>query len=412
MRIAYIAPYQGPLLVRSRPSERNLSLGGRVKIGLIAEFLQRNAHSVDILSQGEVIERKFKFYPALSEPEASSPDIRVYYGSAFPVKFVNALWSSLSIVRLFRARHRHCPFNLVMIYNLKPPQVACANYAIRRLGLPVVLEYEDDAFSDVWGQGGNRITSGRYISEAKRLMGYLSGCAAISPYLLSQAPALAPKLLLRGIVSEAIVRLGQDRNGTRNNRVVFCGTFERTQGLEQMITAWRKTRPPGWELHLAGHGPLAGALEGLAENDPTIVFHGWLSRDENAGLLCAAKIGMNPQDLTKTPGNVFALKIVEYLAAGLHVITTPRGGLEPELETGITYIADNSPATIAASLKQVVAERFYERTAQQAAVKTYGAAAISQALNRLLNQAVAFNSEKRSRAGSGTGKAAFFGQAA
>jgi hypothetical protein len=42
---------------------------------------------------------------------------------------------------LFKARHSAAPFDLVIIYNLKGPQVVCANYAIRRLGLPVVLEY-------------------------------------------------------------------------------------------------------------------------------------------------------------------------------------------------------------------------------------------------------------------------------
>jgi len=103
-------------------------------------------------------------------------------------------------------------------------------------------------------------------------------------------------------------------------------------------------------------------------------------------MICAAKIGMNPQDLTRTPGNVFPFKIVEYLAAATHVITTPRGALERELEAGVTYIADNAPETIAASLKRVIEERGYERTAEQAAVRTYGPDAISKSLNELLEQ--------------------------
>ena len=95
---------------------------------------------------------------------------------------------------------------------------------------------------------------------------------------------------------------------------------------------------------------------------------------------------MNPQDVTKTQGNVFALKIIEYLAAGLHVITTPRGSLEPELEAGVSYIADNTPEAIATSLKNVISAKSYEQTAQEAAVATYGPDAVSKALNRLINQ--------------------------
>ena len=81
---------------------------------------------------------------------------------------------------------------------------------------------------------------------------------------------------------------------------------------------------------------------------------------------------MNPQDPTDTPGNVFPFKIAEYLAAGLHVVTTRRGPLEPELEAGVSYIDGNSSEMIAASLKQVIEESRYDRTAQRAALETYG----------------------------------------
>src|SRR5215510_7754168 len=105
MRIAYIAPYQGPWLVKKRPCLQNLSLGGKVKIELIAELLVGNAHEVEILSQGEVIERSLTFYPPFSEQELFHPRIPVHYSSAFPVRFVNGLWSSLSTLRMFKARH-------------------------------------------------------------------------------------------------------------------------------------------------------------------------------------------------------------------------------------------------------------------------------------------------------------------
>ena len=146
--------------------------------------------------------------------------------------------------------------------------------------------------------------------------------------------ARGAEALLRGVVSDEILRLGQGGRGSTQNWVVFSGTHEGTQGLEQLIKGWRSLDLPGWELHISGHGPLTPILHQLAEGDPSIVFHGLLDREENARLLCSARIGMNPQDLTTTPGNVFAFKIVEYLAAGLHVITTPRGAVEPELEAG------------------------------------------------------------------------------
>ena len=386
MRIAYIAPYQGAALVKRRPIVRNLSLAAKVKIGLIAELLQRNSYSVEILSPGDVVDRQFKFYPALSEAEASNPDIQVYYASAVPVRFLNGLWSSLSMLRIFMTRHRAAPYDAVMIYNLKPPQVACANYAMSRLGLPIILQYED-GFDGVWAKSGNSLTSRYYVSKAKRLLRSVSACIAASPYLLSQTPTFIPKLLLRGVVGNTLVSANKS---LKQNRVVFSGTHERTQGLEQLLRAWEMIRLPDWELHIAGQGPLTISLQSMAENNSSIIFHGLLDRDDNARLLCTAKIGMNPMNASKTPGSDFAFKIVEYLAAGLHVITTPRGQLEPELEEGISYIKDNSPESIAAGLKKVINNGDCERTAEQAVVRTYGPSAVTNSLKELVDQVVSY----------------------
>ena len=90
----------------------------------------------------------------------------------------------------------------------------------------------------------------------------------------------------------------------------------------------------------------------------------------------------------RRPGNVFAFKIIEYLAAGAHVITTPMGELEPELERGITYLQDNEPTTIAAALRRVVAEREFERRATDAAQEIYGPKAVGEALDRLVKEVV------------------------
>jgi len=233
-----------------------------------------------------------------------------------------------------------------------------------------------------------------------RMLRKVSGCMAVSPYLLSQLPCSIPKLLLRGVVGEAIINSNHQPMALRKNWVVFSGTHEGTQGLEQLVKAWGMLGLPSWELHIAGRGPITPALEKLAGNDPSILFHGFLSREENARLLCMARIGMNPQDVTQIPGTSFAFKIIEYLAAGLHVITTPRGALEPELEVGISYINDNSPDTIAKALKRVIDARSYERSAQDAAIAAYGPDAISRGLNRLVEEAKAFAASCRSSQGS------------
>ncbi len=387
MRIAYIAHYQGPTLVRTRPSLHNLSLAVKMKVELIAELLRQSSHEVEIICQGAVDRYECRFYPFLEETDRFDSAIPIYYASAVPIRFVNGLWSGNRTLRLFKARHSLSSFDLVIIHNMKPGHLTCANYAIGRLGLPVILEYEDDLFVNVRGEMPTGLLAKYHRSVYTKMLNRVSGCMAVSPYLLRQVPSDVPKLLLRGVVSKAIIDSNHQPMVSRNNWVVFSGTHEGTQGLEQLIKAWRILALPSWELHIAGRGPITEVLRQLAEGDPSIVFHGVLDREANARLLCKAKIGMNPQDLTKTPGNVFAFKIIEYLAAGLHVVTTPRGVLEPELEAGISYVLDNSPEAIARSLKDIIEARLYERTAQEAAIAIYGPEAVSKGLNRLLEEA-------------------------
>ena len=52
MRIAYVAPYQGPTLLTRRPIVRNRSMSNAVKIELIATLLRERSHDVEVISQG------------------------------------------------------------------------------------------------------------------------------------------------------------------------------------------------------------------------------------------------------------------------------------------------------------------------------------------------------------------------
>ena len=400
MRIAYIVFYQGPGLEKNRPCLHNLSLGSKAKVELIAELLRKSSHEVEIISPGEVDRNEFRFYPSFTETDLFHRDIPIYYSSALPIRFITGFWSGYRTRQLFKSRHKSSPFELVITQTMKRAQLACAHYAIRRLGLPVILQYEDDSFVDVRGESASGFISKYHQNTYTRMLKRVSGCMAVSPHLLSQLPSSIPKLLLRGVVGNAIINSNHQPMACRGNWVVFSGTHEGAQGLEQMIKAWRMLELPSWELHIAGRGPITPALEKLAGNDPSILFHGFLSREENARLLCMARIGMNPQDVTQIPGTSFAFKIIEYLAAGLHVITTPRGALEPELEVGISYINDNSPDTIAKALKRVIDARSYERSAQDAAITAYGPDAISRGLNRLVEEAKAFAASCRSSQGS------------
>jgi len=386
VRIAYISTYQGPTLIKRRPIIRNRSLSNTVKIELIASLLRANSHDVEVISQGEVVDYKLTLYPGFSEPERFDSKIPVYYASTLPIRWLNGFWSNFHTLQLFKARHRAAPFDLMIILNFKGPQVTCADYALRHLGLPVVLEYEDDRFVDVVGKTETGFLESYRARRCKRLLTEVSGCIGVSPHLLAQLPERTPRMLLRGAVGDDVVQASRVATGARPNRILFSGTHIESNGVDRLIEAWRSAPIPGWELHITGDGQLTPLLRQMAENVPGVVFHGLVTRQELLDLMSSAKICVNPHAVSQIPGNVFAFKIIEYLAAGAHCVTTRMGRLEPDLEQGITYMSDNAPSTIAATLKRVIENRRYELHAAKAAQQTYGTQAVSSSVNNFLSQ--------------------------
>jgi glycosyltransferase involved in cell wall biosynthesis len=386
MRIAYIAPYQGRALKERRPITLNRSLAGSAKMEVIARLLRESSHEVEIFSQGEVVELGLKFYPGFTEPVRFHPDIPVTYSSALPVRYINGFWQGFNLLKLFKARHRAAPFDLVLIYNLKVAQVECAEYAMKKLGLPVVLEYEDDHFLDIDGKPNVGLRPGPE-RRAREVMASVKAGLACSPHLLAQLPASAPQLMVRGVVAEEVVRASGKTEAEKKNWVLFSGTHYRTKGIAPLIRAWPQAELAGWELHITGEGEETATLKKLAEGRADIIFHGTVSTAELGELMSLAKICINPHDLSKQPGNVFAFKIVEYLAAGSHVISTPMGAVEKEMASGITFMPDNAPETIARTLRQVVQDGLWRQTAKEAVHKIYRPEALRVALDKLVREA-------------------------
>jgi len=372
-------------------------MSNRVKIELIATLLRESSHDVEVISQGEVIDTSLTFYPSFAEPQRFHRDVPIYYGSVLPIRRLNGLWSNSRTLGILKERHREKPYDLMIIFNMKGPQIACANYAIRQLGIPVVLEYEDDRFVSVEGKQVEGIGLRRDLRAARRLLHHVSGCVAVSPHLLTQLPHPMPTLLLRGVVGADVIAAAAATSGRKKNRLLFSGTHIASNGVAELIEAWRMLDLPSWELHITGYGGLTESLRQSAAGVRGIVFHGLGSRTDLVEFMTSASICLNPHQVSKVPGNVFAFKIIEYLAAGAHVVTTPMGSLEKDLEQGVTYMPDNSPRTIADTITRVIASRAHERSAADAAQRHYGPHAVSKSLNQLIEEVAVAPTHRQER---------------
>lgn len=108
----------------------------------------------------------------------------------------------------------------------------------------------------------------------------------------------------------------------RPGRVVFAGhvTPEKVD-FDLLTSVAVDTR---FELHIVGPWGLDGTQVDMSELEAAgAILHGVMNPDALAALLGSAQIGLIPYVLNDSTNGVFPLKLYEYLAAGLRVVSTP-----------------------------------------------------------------------------------------
>jgi glycosyltransferase involved in cell wall biosynthesis len=112
-------------------------------------------------------------------------------------------------------------------------------------------------------------------------------------------------------------------------RVTFMGALEPRKGVPDLLRAWTKSGlgADGWELALAGAGPLADEVARAAEGDPSVTALGMIDRGEMHELMASTSVVVLPSRRDGRWREQIGLPIVEGLAHGCHVVATPDTGL-------------------------------------------------------------------------------------
>jgi len=138
----------------------------------------------------------------------------------------------------------------------------------------------------------------------------------------------------------ASVNTGRQASDT-NPRVVYVGTLDVWTGVELIIESFRLVvdKIPNAKLYMVGTGDLYQQLTTRVNSiglSRSVVFTGVLSNSETLKLIATCRVGLAPYKPGKTWITVFAdvgMKITEYLASGLAVITTRVPRISKEIES-------------------------------------------------------------------------------
>lgn len=142
--------------------------------------------------------------------------------------------------------------------------------------------------------------------------------------------------------------------GPRHDRALFAGNLTPSK---VDVRCLQSVLDHGLELVIAGPLDIDGvgpsdAISDLLK-DPRVKYFGNLSLEDLAQLMASSKVGLIPYCLNEYTQGVFPMKVYEYLAAGLNVISTPLPSLESK---EIVNLILAEPDNFGSSARQMCAE--------------------------------------------------------
>jgi len=337
-------------LLGRRRLARNRALAGSQKIATVSAILAHAGCQVTVFSLGAVAERSFRFYPAFRGLIAES-SVPVLYQTDWDIPAIGRIWGALGLLYSLLKEYRRHRVDVAIVYNCGLPEAIAARVLACVAGVPVVLEYEDDASK---GPDGRRSWRQRcHLLGLRIIRKTVRGVIAVSPQLLSQFD-LPNRYILRGVLNDDLAGLQPPPDvDSARLRFMFAGSIQQSKGVNALCEAWTQARLPGCELHVAGEGPLLAGLRAKFGHAADIYFHGFVSRGRLLDLFRSAHVLVNPHHVTSDVGAVFPFKLIEYLGTGRPVISTPMAPLENPLASGILYSRSDSPAHLAEAMRNM-----------------------------------------------------------
>ncbi len=249
----------------------------------------------------------------------------------------------------------------------------------RKEGVPVVLDIRDlwpDVFSDLappWMRPLMRLLLAPLLSMTRRACKEATAIIGTTPSFVAWAVDRAGRRTTlwdrpfpmgyrsaepaEGDRDAALRRWAARSIRADEFNICFFGTLGRQFELEPVIAAARllerQHRP--FRFILCGGGDRSDHYRGLAEGCGSVVFPGWVDSSDIWTLMRMSRVGLAPYPSRPNFSLNMPNKPIEYLSAGLPIVSSLRGDLEALLaaaDCGVTY-PNGDAAALADALIQL-----------------------------------------------------------
>lgn len=228
-------------------------------------------------------------------------------------------------------------------------------------------------------------------SLVKLLLRAASGVVALAPALVEKLAPSKPNLVVPGIISDEWVAQATGLDSVANAHpftVTYAGGIDKSYGAGLLVGA--AALLPDVSFRICGRGAFYD--EALATSTANVVLPGFLGQEAVAAEIMGADLLINPRPSTQGFAVLsFPSKLLEYLATGRPVLTTPISSIPKELTGSFYYITEETDAGVAAAISAAAAlpadERgAFGRAAQHQALAHFGEAAVAKKLKTFLTR--------------------------
>jgi glycosyltransferase involved in cell wall biosynthesis len=367
---------------------------GLLRTGFLAEVLRKRGHRVTWWSSTfHHFKKKHLFDRSTALTVEPGYELRLLHANAYERnisfrRFRNHYLEAKEFRRLAPLEQK--PDVIVAALPTLDLALAATRYA-RANGIPIVVDIRDlwpEIFVDIL-PGFARPLGRLALLPLYRQLGEIcrgaTALSAVSPEILDYALARSGRersvwdrhfwlgssiTPISEVAREAARVEWRCRTGKQDLfMVTFIGAFSGKLELETVIEAARLLAARSSRIHfvLAGAGDTFAGVKDLAAGLSNVTLPGWVDRGEVPGLLAASSVGLAPFRSRQDFMWSLPTKAIEYMSAGLPVVSSLKGSLATALkryDCGVTY-ENGDAASLAEALLALEADPVRARALAQ-----------------------------------------------
>jgi glycosyltransferase involved in cell wall biosynthesis len=241
---------------------------------------------------------------------------------------------------------------------------------LRFLGIPYLIHLHGSGFRPYWDGASASLSAQIHAMFAHATTTIVLG-EAWREYIEARVPEIVDRLVIlpNATPRPATTRLSRLAGGEKPfPTVLFLGHVGPRKGIPQLVEALTNLRDVlGWRAILAGNGDVEGTMAVVRKNGiaDRVTMPGWVGPDDVAKLLESSDILVLPSFEENLP-----MSVIEGMASGLAVVTTPVGATTDIIEDGVTglLVQPGDTAALTVAIGKLIADPVLRQNLGAAAV--------------------------------------------